>query len=181
MNRDFRLAETKYKFERGLPNDYKLSQKDLPPDFPIEQARLSSIWWIMVILIISTSMFGWSLADPSLTSRPGAIALPLTLQFFIAGSSNAVFAINQTLVSDLCPGKGASSTAVNNLVRCSLGAVGVAFIDRMIASLGVGPAFLGLGLIAFVCGPFLVLEQNWGMSWRQQSLEKEGKWRDVKT
>ena len=82
---------------------------------------------------MSTGIYGFTLSSTTLTSRPGWIAVPLLLQFLIAATSNALFAINQTLLSDLCPGKGASSTAINNLVRCGLSAVGVAFIEQMIA------------------------------------------------
>jgi hypothetical protein len=92
--------------------------------------------------------------------------VPLLLQFVIAATSNAVFAVNQTLVSDLSPGKGASSTAVNDLVRCLLGTVGVVFIEKMIAAMGVGPAFLGMGLITVAYVPLAVVQRYWGMMWR---------------
>ncbi|KAM5341301.1 hypothetical protein ACJ41O_014332 [Fusarium nematophilum] len=166
LNRDYRLVEENYKSSHGLKVDHKFAKSSLPDDFPIERARLRHLWWITALFIISTSAFGWTLAFPSLTFRSGAIALPLLLQFLIAATSNAVFAVNQTLVSDLCPGKGASSTALNNLVRCGLAAVGVAFIDKMIASLRVGPTFLALGFITLACVPLLTLEWYCGMGWR---------------
>ena len=103
---------------------------------------------------------------------PGSIALPLFFQFLIAASSNAVFAVNQTLIADLCPGKGASSTAINNLVRCTLGAIGVALIDQMIAATTVGPTFLGLGLISFICVPLLLIEWTSAMGWRVEEAAR---------
>jgi hypothetical protein len=172
LNKDFAHAERAYKASRRLPPDYKLSGKELPDDFPIEHARLNRVWWITSLFILSTAAYGWTLAFGSFTSKRGAIAVPLTLQFVIAATSNAVFAINQTLVSDLCPGKGASSTAINNLVRCSLGAVGVAFIEKMITSIGVGPSFLGLGLITTACVPLLALEWYHGTEWRLARVER---------
>lgn len=172
MNRDYALAEKRYKNSHGLPEGYKLPNKSLPDDFPIEHARLRNLWWIVGLFITSTSTYGWTLSFKSFTSRPGSIALPLFLQFVIAATSNAVFAVNQTLVSDLCPGRGASSTAINNLVRCTLGALGVAFVENMIAALGVGPSFLGLGLITVACIPLLVLEWFYGMEWRMQRAER---------
>lgn len=172
MNRDFAIAEQKYKTFRNLPADYKFSKKDLPNDFPIERVRLRHLWWITGIFVASTAAYGWSLAFPSFTSQRGAIVVPLFLQFLIAASSNAVFAVNQALVSDLCPGKGASSTALNNLVRCSLGALGVAFIETIIASLGVGPSFLSLSLIAVACLPLLTVEWYYGVAWRTHRVEK---------
>ena len=165
MNKDYAHAEREYRLIHNLPDDFKIT-KNIPDDFPIERVRLRRMWLIALLFILSTSAYGWTMAFPSLTERPGSISLPLVLQFVIAAASNAIFASNQTLISDLCPGQGASGTAVNNLVRCLLGALGVAFIDRMIASVGVGPAFLGLGLIMSAMSPLLVVEWYWGLSWR---------------
>jgi hypothetical protein len=66
------------------------------------------------------------------------------------------------MVSDLCPGKGASSTAINNLVRCSMGAVGVAIIERLITSVGAGGTFLCLSLVTIAVIPLLVVQWYWG-------------------
>ncbi|KAJ2899233.1 hypothetical protein MKZ38_003333 [Zalerion maritima] len=147
MTRDYKTAELGYKTAHNLPPEHKLPAKDVPVEFPIEYARLRNVPWISVFFALSTSAYGLSLAFPNLTALPGWMALPLVFQFLIAATSNAVFAANQTLVSDLCPGKGASSTAINNLVRCGLGAVGVAFMEIMIAAARVGPTFVGLGLV----------------------------------
>ncbi|KAH8742478.1 major facilitator superfamily domain-containing protein [Diaporthe sp. PMI_573] len=124
MTRDYKTAEVAYKIAHNLPSWHNLPVKNVPADFPIEHARLRNLPWIAGLFAASTAAYGFSLAKPILTSKPGWIVVPLTLQFLIAATSNAVFALNQTLVSDLCPGKGASSTAINNLVRCGLGAVG---------------------------------------------------------
>ncbi|KAI8312042.1 Itaconate transport protein [Colletotrichum sp. SAR11_59] len=170
MNKDFAAAEAAYKSARNEPSKEKLSSKDVPADFPIERARLQRLPWAVVIFVITTAGYGFSMAYPSITSLGGWIAVPLVLQFFIAATSNAVFALNQTLVSDLCPGKGASATAINNLVRCSLGAVGVAFVEQMIALAGVGPTFLGLGLITVSVTPLAVIHRNWGQQWRAERM-----------
>ncbi|KAI8200943.1 Itaconate transport protein [Colletotrichum sp. SAR 10_65] len=170
MNKDFAAAEAAYKSARNEPSKKKLSSKDVPADFPIERARLQRLPWAVVIFVITTAGYGFSMAYPSITSLAGWIAVPLVLQFFIAATSNAVFALNQTLVSDLCPGKGASATAINNLVRCSLGAVGVAFVEQMIALAGVGPTFLGLALITVSVTPLAVIHWNWGQQWRAERM-----------
>ncbi|KAJ0367454.1 hypothetical protein COL154_003104 [Colletotrichum chrysophilum] len=170
MNKDFAAAEAAYKSARNEPSKKKLSSKDVPADFPIERARLRRLPWAVIIFVITTAGYGFSMAYPSITSLAGWIAVPLVLQFFIAATSNAVFALNQTLVSDLCPGKGASATAINNLVRCSLGAVGVAFVEQMIALAGVGPTFLGLALITVSVTPLAVIHWNWGQQWRAERM-----------
>ncbi|KAI1419243.1 major facilitator superfamily transporter [Xylaria sp. FL1777] len=180
MTRDYKAAEVAYKVRHNLPPTYKLPVKRVPADFPIEHARLRHLPWITVLFAAATAAYGFSLADTTLTSKPGWIAVPLALQFLIAAASNAVFALNQTLVSDLCPGKGASSTAINNLVRCGLGAVGVAFVETMITDLGPAPAFLGLALITVATTPFAVVNWFWGQEWRATRLGKEAKMEDKK-
>lgn len=179
MNKSYIEMELKYKETHNLPADYKLPKKAIPADFPIEHARLRHTKWITIIFVLSVCLYGFSLALPNLVSRPGWIAVPLTIQFFIAATSNAVFAVNQTMVSDLCPGKGASSTAINNLVRCSMGAVGVAFIEKMIMAMGVGTAFLGLGLATIGVVPLAVVQWYWGPKWRRERIRKNIGGKDV--
>ena len=173
MNRDFRACEEAYRADNGLPSEYTIPTKAIPAGFPIEQARLRNLWWIVVLFIASVTGYGFSLGVPqSVSDRAGYIAVPLALQFLIAGTSNAVFASNQTLVSDLCPGKGASATAMNNLVRCGLGAVGVAVIDPMIEKLGPGYAFLTLAIAMACCAPLAVLTWVFGQRWRGERTSK---------
>ncbi|KAF2790377.1 MFS general substrate transporter [Melanomma pulvis-pyrius CBS 109.77] len=167
------ITELKYKQVNNLPADYKLPKKAIPADFPIEHARLRHTKWIIVIFVASTCLYGFSLSLPKFVAKPGWIAVPLTFQFFIAATSNAIFAVNQTMVSDLCPGRGASSTAINNLVRCSMGAIGVAFIEQMIGAMGVGAAFLGLGLVTIGVVPLAVVQWYWGPGWRRERMGRK--------
>lgn len=105
---------------------------------------------------------------PPQAASPAWIAIPLLLQFLIAATSNAVFAINTTLVSDLCPGKGASSTAINNLVRCSMAAVGVGVVDPMLAVMGPAWTFVALALLVLVMSALHTTVWFFGMQWRQE-------------
>lgn len=175
MTRDYKAAEGAYKLAQNLPHLYKVPAKDIPADFPIEHARLRHLPWIASLFTVSTAAYGFTLAYPTLTSKPGWIAVPLALQFLIAAMSNAIFALNQTLVSDLCPGKGASSTAINNLVRCGLGAVGVAFVETMITNIGTAWAFLGLALITVAMAPFAAVNWYWGQQWRAARTKRKAK------
>jgi MFS family permease len=151
MDRSFTQAEVEY---RAQHDPLICLRNSLPANFPIERARLKHLFWILPLFIVGTAVYGLSLNSTSLVERPGWIAVPLVLQFIIAATSNAVFAINQTLVSDLCPGKGASSTAINNLFRCS------------ISAMGVEPAFVSLGLVTIIVSPLCVFQWYWAMSWR---------------
>lgn len=177
MTRDFKAAEAAYRAAQDLPTTYKLPAKDIPAAFPIEHARLRQLPWIVGLFALSTAAYGFSLSgDPAVTtSLPGFIALPLALQFLIAATSNAVFALNQTLVTDLCPGKGASSTAVNNLVRCSVGALGVAGVENMLVAFGAASTFLGLALLTVAMVPLAVVNWYWGQKWRGERMESMAK------
>ncbi|KAK6209351.1 hypothetical protein LQW54_006338 [Pestalotiopsis sp. IQ-011] len=175
MNKDFRAAEVTYREQHKLSDDYKIPSKAIPGDFGIEHARLRHLWWVTLLFILATGIYGFTVGDASLTSKPAWVIVPLILQFLIAATSNAVFAMNQTMVSDLCPGKGASSTAINNLVRCGLAAVGVAFAETMVSALGPATSFLLLALVVAVCTPMPVVNWHHGPGWRRQRMEKEAK------
>ncbi|POS71729.1 major facilitator superfamily transporter [Diaporthe helianthi] len=177
MARDFVRFEQLYlETHPGAPAPSK-SKKAFASDFPIEHARLRSIPWITLIFVVSTATYGFTVLPvdqlPPQAANPAWIALPLFLQFLIAATSNAVFAINTTLVSDLCPGKGASSTAVNNLVRCSMGAVGVGVVESMLAHVGRAGTFVALALLVVAMSAIYAVEWYWGMQWRQQREMKK--------
>jgi len=129
---------------------------------------MRNIWWIILIFVTTTALYGYSL---SLKMLP----VPLILQFFIAYSATAVFSLNSALVIDLYPGASASATAVNNLMRCSVGAAGVAGIQPMIDTIGVGPSFLLLAGITMVLSPLLVFEWFYGAGWRNERKERLAK------
>ena len=164
MDFDYNRTEREYRKNRGIAEDVKLNKKTLV-DFPIERSRLRSIWWIVVIFVITTGLYGFSLSF-------NRLALPLVLQFFIAYTATAVFSFNSALVIDLYPGASASATAVNNLMRCSVGAVGVAAIQLIIDSIGAGFSFLTLATVTAVLSPLLVLEWYHGEGWRRARTER---------
>lgn len=179
MTRDFIHFERKYlEIYPDAPPPSK-TRKSLSPNFQIEHARLRHIPWMTVLFVISTGLFGFTVlpvgqfVPASVGSSPGWIVVPLVLQFFIAATSNAVFAINTTLVSDLYPGSGAGSTAVNNLVRCSFAAVGVALVDGMISLMGAATAFVALAEIVVVMSALLVVEWYWGQQWRGEREKRK--------
>jgi hypothetical protein len=164
MDYDYKRTGKEYRKENGIADDVKLNRKTLA-DFPIERSRLRSIWWIVLIFVITTGLYGLSL----LLNK---IALPPVLQFFIAYTATAVFSFNSALVIDLYPGASASATAVNNLMRCSVGALGVAVIQIIIDSIGAATAFLVLASLTAALSPLLVLEWIYGAEWRTARTER---------
>lgn len=174
MTRDYKAIVADYKAENNMREDEEIDPSNIPPRFPLEKARLQRLPWMVALFMSSITGYGFSLAYPVATSRSGWIALPLTMQFFIAVSANAIFALNQTIISDLCPGQGASATAVNNLVRCGLAAIGVAFTEQMLNAVGPGTAFLLLAMVVICISPIQVANQYWGPKWRADRARRGG-------
>lgn len=129
-------------------------------DFPIERSRLRSIWWIVLVFIATTALYGFSLSLYQIT-------LSLLLQFFIAYTATTVYSFKSALVIDLYPGASASVTAVNNLMRCSVGAVGVAVTQLTIDSLGSDFALLVLARLTAALSPLVLLEWFYSEGWRR--------------
>ena len=134
-------------------------------DFPIERARLRSMWWITIIFIVAMAGSGPSLQLPN-------PALPLVLQFFIAFTTTATFSMNSALMIDFFPGSSASATTVNNIVRCSVGAAGVSVIQLLINAVGTKFAFPILAGITVVLTPLIVAEWRLGEWWREARISK---------
>lgn len=164
MDYDYNRTEDEYRQSKGIAADIKLNKKSLA-DFPLERSRLRSIWWIVTIFIISTSCYGFS---TNLAEMP----IPLLLQFLIAYSATAIFSLNSALVIDLYPGASASATAVNNLIRCTLGAVGVGVVQLVIERVGAGITFAALAGLTVGLSPLLVSEWFFGEGWRRARLER---------
>lgn len=164
MNYDYNRTEDEYRQSKGIAANTKLNKKSLA-DFPLERSRLRNIWWMVILFVISTSCYGFS-------TNLIEIPVPLILQFFIAYSATAIFSLNSALVIDLYPGASASATAVNNLIRCSLGAVGVGVVQPLIERFGAGLTFAALTALTVLLSPLLVLEWFYGEGWRTARLQR---------
>lgn len=169
LDRDYRIVEGAYRASHGIPSDVHLDRKKLA-DFPVSQARLRSSPYLVVMFILAVGGYGFAIASSALASKPG-MALPLLLQFVIAFTATAVFTQNSALMVDLYPGASASATAVNNLIRCAIGAAGVAAIQFIIEDIGAGIAFLIFAVITLVLTPLLQLEWVYGERWRRERME----------
>lgn len=176
MKSDFLHHERLYLAAHPTAPPPSQSRTALAPAFPLERARLRQVPWLTAVVIIGTGLYGLSLSVlPPTSSVPRArawIAVPLALHFLLAASHNAVLVVNTTLVTDLFPGCGASATSVNNLVRCSMAAGGVAGVEAMLARLGPAITFVSIGSFGLVAMGFLVAEMRWGRGWR---AKREGR------
>ncbi|GLA29855.1 hypothetical protein CBS76997_7412 [Aspergillus niger] len=157
MDYNHRLTEREYCEKHGYPAGTRVNLKS-HPDFPIEVARMRNTWWVIAIFIVTVALYGVSLRTH--------LAVPIILQYFIAFCSTGLFTINSALVIDLYPGASASATAVNNLMRCLLGAGGVAIVQPILDALKPDYTFLLLAGITLVMTPLLYVEDRWGPGWR---------------
>ena len=159
-----RLIDWNYKRHAtalGLPVE-KGKNQDLK-NFPIEAARIQIALPALVFFILSVIGFGWT------TEYTLHISGPIVLLFFIGLTVTAVYSVLGLLIIDIWPGRPATATAGNNLVRCFLGAGATAAVVPMIERLGEGWAFTLIGFLSLATFPLLVLCQRLGMKWRSSS------------
>jgi len=161
LDRDYIRTAKRY----NLPVDK--STNDLS-NFPIEQARLLSVFPLLVISTSATVGFGWAL------NQHTSIAVPLVLTFFSGASQVAIFTVCGTLLTDLNPDQSATVQAGYNLIRCALSAGGIAGLQALIDAVGVGWCFTIYGIIGALCIPIFVLLRSHGMRWRTGSRGPHG-------
>ena len=163
MDYNHRQTERVYCEKHDYPPTTRVNLKS-NPDFPIEVARMRNTWWITGIFIITTAVYGVSLRTH--------LAVPIILQYLIAFCATGIFTINSALVIDLYPGASASATAVNNLMRCLVGAAGVAAVQPMINALNPTWTFVLLAGITVITFPLTLIETAYGPSWRHARNER---------
>ncbi|KAI1311516.1 multidrug resistance protein [Xylaria venustula] len=128
------LARTKRELDTN-----KASGDDLE-NFPIEKARLSVMWKVpMAVTVASVISVGWVLHYQK------HIAIVLVIQFVAGLVMQLDFSIYNTLLVDKNHRNPSAASASSNIVRCTLGAVIVAFLQDCIKSLGTGGTFTLMG------------------------------------
>jgi multidrug resistance protein len=134
--------------------------------FPIETARVQTIYPALLIGGGVLTGYGWSL------ERRTGVAVPLVLVFMIGMLIPTSFSALNTLIVDLHPTAPATATAANNLVRCLVGAAATAIIEFVIAGLGKGWAFTILGILTMLCIPGLLVIERKGPVWRAERRQR---------
>lgn len=138
---DGRLQSPPGRLQRRVRLHAGLRAVAIQADFPLEHARLLHIPWITAVLVGSLALYSIAMNAEwlswQLAARPGWVAVPLLLQLMIVAGSNGTITINQTLISDLCPGQCAGSTAISTLVSQLLNAAGVSFVKPLLEAWGL--------------------------------------------
>lgn len=96
----------------------------------------------MCLMIIGLLLFGWML------DKTKNVAAAVVGICFVSFGTSCFIAIVTTMLVDLHPANGSASTSCVNLVRCLLAAAGVAALDQMTHTLGIGGCYT---LMAGLC------------------------------
>ncbi|GAB7336978.1 hypothetical protein MBLNU457_g2399t1 [Dothideomycetes sp. NU457] len=141
-------------------------QQDLI-DFPIEKARLEIALPLFYLGAAAVLGYGWMM------DHKISLAGPIIMLFILGYALTASFQTLNVLIIDIYPGRAATATAANNIMRCELGAAATAAIGPMSEAMGNGWAYTLLALLFVATSPCLWLVQARGMKWRKQKRDKE--------
>ncbi|KAI9666140.1 MAG: hypothetical protein M1821_004075 [Bathelium mastoideum] len=136
-------------------------------DFPIERARLRTMWYWAVLQCVSVVVFGWTI------DKRVHISVPIITTFFTGWAEIAIQAATSTFLVDIFPKQSASATAALNLSRCLLGAGGTAAIIPLVNAISVGWSFTlctGIMLVSLI---LLLVQMQCGPRWRSARNKKE--------
>lgn len=119
--------------------------------------------YLLPLSTLSLLAYGWVLEyhlHPSIS---------LILQFFIGGSITIIFNACGTLLVDLHPSRPSTAQASSNIVRCTFAAGGLAALQPLINTVGVGWCYTMVALVtggtATAC---IILGRLRGENWRKK-------------
>ncbi|KAL1849447.1 hypothetical protein Plec18167_006559 [Paecilomyces lecythidis] len=171
MDRNFRKVAKLYRRQHQIPEDAEIKGDKA---FPYERARLSPMPYLSVVFIIVVALYGASYELNDVNRKAVAnLLISLALQFLIAFTATAIFSINSAMMVDCFPSGGAGATAVNNLARCSLGAIGVSVVQPMIDAIRIRNTFVILSAVVALCTPMVWAEWKYGEKWRAEREKRK--------
>ena len=130
-------------------------------EFPLEKARLGSLWILALVECAATLVFGWTL------DKGVHISVPIIATFFLGWAACSIQGIITTYTVDVFVSTGATATASLNLARCLVGAGGTAAILPIQQALGSGWAFtLFTGILLCAIGLFFI-HMKYAPRWRK--------------
>lgn len=151
--------------ESARTADGEAQQPEVEVD--VYRARLGLSLIPSASVILACIVFGWTIECNV------HYVVPLIFTAFASVGAMTLQNFIQTLLVDLFPKDSASSTAAANLTRCLLCAVGLAVVDRMIQSLGVGGAMTLVAGLCFLSAIPLVIVQRVGPRLEQKRLRQQ--------
>lgn len=165
-----KLVDWNYRRHAKLNNfPLKKNRRQDMTSFPLEKARLEIAMPLFYTAVAGVIAFGWVMNVHT------SLAVPIILMFLMGYTLIASFQCLSILMVDIYPGRPATATAANNLVRCELGAASSAAIAPMANAMGWGWAYTTLALIFLAGSPALWIIMRYGMKWREEKKAKEDK------
>jgi MFS family permease len=145
----------------------KASYTGAPEDFPLENARLRTLWLWSGVQCASVIIFGWTLRYHV------HIAVPIICTFFIGWAATSVISTVTTFMVDVFPNQSASATAAVNLVRCLMAAGATAGALPVVNAIGVGWTFTLIFFIELASLLLIVLQLRVGARKRKTREERD--------
>ncbi|KAH7407270.1 putative multidrug transporter, partial [Cadophora sp. MPI-SDFR-AT-0126] len=136
-------------------------------DFPLEKARLRTLYLWSVLQMGACLVFGWTL------EKGVHIAVPIICTFVLGWAATSIISVVSTFMVDVYPKKGASATAALNLLRCLMGAGGTAAVLPIVNGIGAGWTFTLLVGIMIVALGLVEVQIRRGLGWRKRRGRKE--------
>ncbi|KAG9036778.1 hypothetical protein FRB95_007876 [Tulasnella sp. JGI-2019a] len=147
------------------------AQQELELTFPLERARLKSALAYSSLIGLTALGFGWTV------DQKVQLAVPLIFQFVLGWSVIGQGNSFQTLLIDNFPKQGSSTTAMNNLFRCTLAAGLTSVINLILNAIGIGWTLTLIAGVFLVLTPMLTLVVlRIGPKWRRRRMEAS--WND---
>ena len=143
----------------------KNRQADLS-NFPVEKARMEIC--LPQLLFASAAIIGYGWMMNHHISLAGPVIMLFILGYCLIAGTQCL----NVLMIDIYPGKPATATAANNVVRCLLGAAASAAILPMSEAMGNGWAYTVLALLFVVCSIGPAFTMKYGIQWRRAKKEK---------
>jgi MFS family permease len=145
----------------------KASYTGAPEDFPLENARLRTLWLWSGVQCASVIIFGWTLRYHV------HIAVPIICTFFMGWAATSVISTVTTFMVDVFPNQSASATAAVNLVRCLTAAGATAGALPVVNAIGVGWTFTLVFFIELASLLLIVSQLRVGARKRKTREERE--------
>ena len=162
------------RWARKLGKPVVRNKQDDLTDFPIETARLQIAMPMLYLGAADVIAYGW------LVETNAGIAGPCVCMFVFGYTMIAGFNVMNILLVDIYPGKPASATAANNLVRCWMGAGASAVVLPLVGAIGMGWACTLAGLIWVGFSPLLLILMRHGPKWRKEQKAKKDARKEAK-
>lgn len=137
-----KLLNMYYKYCR-LRYEAKRAENENIPPFNKVRVRLDCSIIPMILTLVGLLLFGW------MFEKTHNVAAVVVGTCFISFGTSCLIAIVTTMLVDLHPAHGSASTSSINLVRCCLAAAGVAALDKMVRSLGIGGCYTVMAGLCF--------------------------------